>query len=211
MPFSTELFSRLPIVGIMRGLPPEALEPVLNAVRDGGLLNLEITMNSRGAVDQIRAACALTGGALNVGAGTVTDVNLLEQALSAGASYIVTPTTSMTVIECCVQKQVPVFPGAFSPAEIARAWDLGAHLVKVFPADVLGPEYLRRLKTLFPGVGLMPTGGVDLVTLRSFAKAGADAFGVGTPLFRPDRIAAQDWAWLRNQCRAFRNAYETIH
>jgi 2-dehydro-3-deoxyphosphogluconate aldolase / (4S)-4-hydroxy-2-oxoglutarate aldolase len=205
--FSQELFQQLPIVGILRGLPATKLRSVVEAVCGGGLTNLEITMNTPGAADQIRVAREIAGSALNIGAGTVTDLRLLEDALSAGASFIVTPTVVVPVIERCGQLKVPVFPGAFSPTEIVRAWELGATMVKIFPAEFLGPAYLRRLKGLLPHLKLMPTGGVDVATLEAYMKAGSDAFGVGSPLFRAERIAAQDWEWLRNQCRAFAGAY----
>jgi 2-dehydro-3-deoxyphosphogluconate aldolase/(4S)-4-hydroxy-2-oxoglutarate aldolase len=206
-PFSTKLFSQLPIVGILRGLPPEKLRPVVEAVREGGLTNLEITMNTPGAAEQIRAAREIAGNALNIGAGTVTNLQSLEDALAAGASFIVTPTLVPAVIARCVQLKAPVFPGAFSPTEIQSAWELGATMVKIFPADALGPGYLRSLKAPLPHLKLMPTGGVDVTTLAAYAQAGADAFGVGSPLFRAERIAADDWEWLRNQCRAFAEAY----
>jgi 2-dehydro-3-deoxyphosphogluconate aldolase/(4S)-4-hydroxy-2-oxoglutarate aldolase len=208
--FSSELLEQMPIVGILRGLPPDKLRPVVEAIRDGGLTNLEVTMNTPGAAEQIRAARDLAGGSLNVGAGTVTDLGRLEEALAAGASFIVTPTLSEPVIHRCIQLGVPVFPGALSPGEVMRAWEVGATMVKVFPADAYGPEYLARLKGLSPDLRLMPTGGVDVTTLESYARAGADAFGVGSPLFRAERIAAADWDWVREQARAFANAYRKI-
>ena len=207
--FSTGRFEELPIIGILRGLHPNALQPVVEAVREGGLANLEFTMNTPGAAEQIRVACEIAGPNLNIGAGTVTDLRILDEARGAGASFIVTPTLAPAVIERCLQDHVPIFPGALTPTEIQRAWELGATVVKVFPADVLGPGYFRRLKECLSHVRLMPTGGVDVNTLAVYAKAGASAFGVGTPLFRADRIAAQDWDWLRNQCRAFAQAYRT--
>jgi 2-dehydro-3-deoxyphosphogluconate aldolase/(4S)-4-hydroxy-2-oxoglutarate aldolase len=201
--FSQDLFEQLPIVGILRGFPENILESVIQSVLAGGLANLEITMNSPAAAAQIRHAIACGGTRLNTGAGTVTNRKLLTDALDAGAGFIVTPTVATEVIRECVALGVPVFPGAFSPSEIMTAWDLGATMVKVFPADQLGPSYLRSLKAPLPGVRLMPTGGVDLTNLREFKLAGADAFGIGSPLFQPDRIAAADWTWLTNRCRAF--------
>ena len=206
-PFSQQLFQQLPIVGILRGLSASSLRSVVEAVCDGGLTNLEITMNTPGAAEQIQVAREIAGSALNIGAGTVTDLRLLEDALSAGASFIVTPTVVVPVIERCGQLKVPVFPGAFSPTEIVRAWELGATMVKIFPAEFPGPPYLRSLKAPLPHLKLMPTGGVDVATLEAYAKAGADAYGVGSPLFRAERMAAQDWEWLRNQCRAFAGVY----
>lgn len=204
--FSSELFQALPIVGIMRGVPSEMLPPLLEAAREGGLTNVEITMNTPGAAEQIRVACDILGSRVNVGAGTVTSVALLESALEAGAGFIVTPTLAVPVIERCVRLGVPVFPGAFSPSEIFRAWEMGATMVKVFPADSLGPGYLRSLKAALPSLRLMPTGGVDLSTVQSYRASGADAFGIGSPLFRPDRILASDWPWIRTQCELFSQA-----
>ena len=209
VPFSSELFQRLPLVGILRGLQSDQLRPVVEAARAGGLLNLEITMNTPGAAAQILAARQMAGDALNIGAGTVTNLVLLEEAIEAGASFIVTPTLELPVLERCVQLRIPVFPGALSPTEIVQAWRKGATMVKVFPADAVGPAYIRSLKGPLPNVRLMPTGGVDLDTLKAYSKAGADAFGVGGPLFRADRIAAGDWEWLRRQCRAFVDACRT--
>src|SRR5687768_15355833 len=119
--FSTNLFNQLPVVGILRGLPMEMIRPVVEAIRDGGLTNLEITMNTAGAAEQIRTANEFSAGALNIGAGTVTDLSLLEKALKAGATFIVTPTVAAQVIERCVELKVPVFPGGFSPTEIKQA------------------------------------------------------------------------------------------
>lgn len=206
-PFSKTLFERLPVVGILRGLPPEKLRSVVEASMAGGLTNLEITMNTVGAADQIRAAREIAGGAMNIGAGTVTSLQLLDEALAAGAGFVVTPTIGPGVIQRCVELKVPVFPGAFSPTEIQQAWDLGATMVKIFPADVFGPGYIRSLKAPLPHLKLMPTGGVDVTTLAAYAQAGADAFGVGSPLFRAECIAANDWDWVREQCRAFAAAY----
>lgn len=206
--FSKALFESVPIVGILRGLDARWLAPVVQAVGEGGLKNLEITMNTSGATDQIKAAVAMAGARMNIGAGTVTTLALLEQALEAGATFVVTPIVREDVILRCVDLGVPVFPGAFTPTEIARAWELGAAAVKVFPAEVLGPAYIRSVKAPLGGVRLMPTGGVDLDTLPEYHRAGAEAFGVGTPLFRASRIAEGDWAWLRQQAAAFVEALQ---
>lgn len=201
--FSHSQLQRVPVVGILRGVPLGSIESLVRAVIDGGLTTLEITMNSASALEQIRQASAVAGGALNIGAGTVLSVEMLEEALKAGATFIVTPVVNEDVIRRCVALKVPVFPGAFTPTEILRAWDAGATLVKVFPAEILGPTFIKSVKAPLPHVKLMPTGGVDLESLDAFQKAGADAFGVGSPLFKPDRIAASDWSWVRAQCHAF--------
>lgn len=206
-PFRKDLFEQRPIVGILRGFPLEMVEPLVEAVRDGGLTSLEVTMNSVGAAEQIRRAIAVGENRMNIGAGTVTTLDRLEEALEAGANFIVTPTLVLPVIARCVELKVPVFPGAFTPSEISLAWDLGATLVKVFPAEVLGPAFLRAVKAPLPHIRLMPTGGVDLHTIGAYLQAGADAVGIGSPLFKADRVACCDWHWLRDRAAAFVEAY----
>ena len=205
-------FYSLPLIGILRGCEPEHLLHIIEAVRGGGMRYLEITMNSCGAEDQIRAANRLSEGELTIGAGTVTSRKLLDRALAAGASFIVTPCVARDVIEYCDDAGLPIFPGALTPTETYTAWETAPNLipaVKIFPADNLGPDYIRALKAPFPSIPLMPTGGVDLQTLPQFINAGADAFGIGSPLFRKDRIEARNWPWLENQVRAFVDAYQS--
>jgi len=202
-PFNDTLFRSMPIVGILRFFPRDQVEHLVPAVVDGGLVNLEVTLNSPGAADLIRLTRDLLGPRGNVGAGTVTSMQGLDLALEAGASFIVTPVVLPEVIRACVERGVPVMPGAMTPTEIFTAWNLGASLVKVFPADQLGPGHLRALKAPFPEIRLMPTGGVTVETLPAFRDAGADAFGVGSPLFDPRQVAAGNWDWFRQRASRF--------
>lgn len=198
----------LPIIGILRGFStPQAAQTVRAAIR-GGLKNLEITMGSDCAVEQIREARTIAETRMTIGAGTVLNLAALENALNAGAEFIVTPIANLDVIQECVRRNVPVFPGAFTPTEIVRAWEAGASVVKIFPAETLGPNYIKALKAPFPNIKLMPTGGVDLKTLSAFVKAGADAFGVGSPMFDRARIESGDWNWVEARCRAFVREYQ---
>ena len=130
-------------------------------------------------------------------------MELLDEAVTAGANFIVTPTVNREVLRECGRRGLAVFPGAFSPTEVLEAWELGAAMVKVFPADAGGPAYLRAIRGPFPQIRLLPTGGVDLQTGREFLKAGASGLGVGSPLFNKPRIDAGDWAWLRDQTASF--------
>jgi 2-dehydro-3-deoxyphosphogluconate aldolase/(4S)-4-hydroxy-2-oxoglutarate aldolase len=202
-PFNDTLFRSMPIVGILRFFPRDQVEHLVPAVVDGGLVNLEVTLNSPGAADLIRLTRDLLGPRGNVGAGTVTSMQGLDLALEAGASFIVTPVVLPEVIRACVERGVPVMPGAMTPTEIFTAWNLGASLVKVFPADQLGPGHLRAVKAPFPEIRLMPTGGVTVETLPAFRDAGADAFGVGSPLFDPRQVAAGNWDWFRQRASRF--------
>ncbi|HEY6228882.1 MAG TPA: bifunctional 4-hydroxy-2-oxoglutarate aldolase/2-dehydro-3-deoxy-phosphogluconate aldolase [Verrucomicrobiae bacterium] len=201
--------STLAVVGILRGFTTSQVIEIVKAALRGGLRNLEITMGSAETPQQIQEARQIAGDGMCVGAGTVLNLELLEKALAAGASFVVTPVLNDEVIEECVRRKIPVFPGAYSPTEILRAWELGATMVKVFPAETLGPSYIKALKAPLPQVKLMPTGGVDLKMLAAYKKAGADGFGVGSPLFDRARVEAGDWNWVEAQCRAFVDAYSS--
>ena len=205
--FNEELFKELPVVAILRFFTLAEVEKLVPASMAGGLRNLEVTMNTPDAAEVIRLTCELVGRQGNVGAGTVTTLEELELALSAGASFIVTPAVLPEVIQACVQRNVPVMPGAMTPTEVLMAWRLGAKLVKIFPADQLGPAHLKALKAPFPQIPLMPTGGVTVETLPEFKKAGADAFGVGGSLFDPKQVATGNWNFFREEASRFAHAY----
>jgi 2-dehydro-3-deoxyphosphogluconate aldolase/(4S)-4-hydroxy-2-oxoglutarate aldolase len=207
MSFNDALFKKLPVVGILRFFKRAEVEKLVPASIEGGLCNIEVTMNTAGAEELIRLTADLVGGKGNVGAGTVTTVETLDKALKAGATFIVTPAVVPDVIKACVERKIPVMPGAMTPTEILTAWRLGATMVKVFPADQLGPGHIKALKAPFPEIPLMPTGGVTVETLPAFKKAGADAFGVGGPLFDPKQVAAGNWGWFREQAARFAAAY----
>jgi len=207
MSFNDALFKKLPVVGILRFLKRAEVEKLVPASLEGGLCNIEVTMNTAGAEDLIRLTSDLVGAKGNVGAGTVTTIETLDRAIKAGATFIVTPAVVPDVIQACVQRKIPVMPGAMTPTEILGAWRLGATMVKVFPADQLGPGHIKAVKAPFPEIPLMPTGGVTVETLPAFKKAGADAFGVGGPLFDPKQVAAGNWGWFREQAASFAQAY----
>ncbi len=167
-------------------------------------------MNTPGATAQIRAAVTSANNRLAVGAGTVTSLPELHEAHAAGASFIVTPVVVPEVIVECVRLGLPVFPGAFTPTEIHQAHRLGATMVKLFPANRLGPAYVRDLKAPLSSIPLLATGGITPESLPEYRRAGADGFGLGNPLLEPDRLNAGDWEWLRARathfCTVWRNS-----
>jgi 2-dehydro-3-deoxyphosphogluconate aldolase/(4S)-4-hydroxy-2-oxoglutarate aldolase len=194
--FSWDLFEKAPIVGIVRNLSMEAVKQILPVYRAAGLTTIEITMNTLGAADIIRYALANEQEGLNIGAGTVCTKEDLEEALDAGAQFIVTPVLNKKVIKSCVKKGVPIFPGAYTPSEIYSAWSLGAKVVKVFPATALGPEYIKDLRGPMNELKLLPTGGVGLENMNEFLRAGATGLGIGGQLFDKKLIDNQDWDGL---------------
>lgn len=206
--FQSDLFQQFPVVGILRGFRLDTVCRITETVLKNGLLNLEITMNTKWATEQIKKVKSMVGDQMNIGAGTVLSIDDLESALEAGAEFIVTPVVNEEIIKRCRQLSVPIFPGAYSPSEIERAWNAGADMVKLFPADLLGPAYLKSVKAPLPEIRMMPTGGIGLNNLSDYRKAGADGYGVGSPLFQKERMENEDWVWLGQQVRSFKAFFE---
>lgn len=201
-PFSWPLFAQSPVVGIVRHLTAAEVAQILPIFVDSGLTTIEITMNTPGAGAMIRDAVNRYPTQLNIGAGTVRTLADLDAALLAGAQFIVTPTLNIAVIKWCVAQNVPIFPGAFTPTEIEKAYNLRASMVKVYPAGVLGPDYIRDVKAPLSDIKLLPTGGIGLENLSAFMRAGADGVGMGSQLFDKSLIRGQDWARLGSHFRA---------
>ncbi len=194
--FSWNGFSKVPIVGIIRNLSFDTIEKILPIYLSAGLTTIEITMNTQAAEEIIRFAADKYKGQLNVGAGTVCNTDELDQAIRAGSQFIVTPILDPDVVRTCVSKNIPVFPGAYTPTEIYQAWKLGASMVKVYPATSLGPEYIKDVKAPLNKIKLMPTGGINLDNIQTFIKAGADGLGIGSQLFDKTLIKDQNWEGL---------------
>src|SRR5260221_9713777 len=172
----------LGIVAVIRLKDPAKLRAVVDALAEGGVRALEVTMTVPGAVELIRAlAPALPDGFL-LGAGTVTDAATARAVIDAGASFVVGPVFRPEVIAVCHERDVAAMPGCFSPTEILAAHECGADIVKVFPATLLGPQYLRDVRAPLPQVKLMPTGGVTLDNVGDWLRAGAVAVGLGSAL-----------------------------
>ncbi|NGF56402.1 bifunctional 4-hydroxy-2-oxoglutarate aldolase/2-dehydro-3-deoxy-phosphogluconate aldolase [Parapedobacter sp. SGR-10] len=206
--FNAELFDQLPVVGILRDVSMEDAARILPLYVEAGFTTIEVPINCDNAEQLIQYIVSNCGDRLNVGAGSVIDVSDLDKALGAGACFIVTPVVDEEVISSCVGQGIPVFPGAFSPTEIAKAWKLGATMVKVFPADELGIGYIKALKAPLKGIKLLPTGGISIDNARSYFKAGAQGVGVSTGLFKSELIRNKDWDRLRAHFVAFYQAVQ---
>lgn len=196
--FSWDRYYQMPLIGIMRNIPPQHTQKLVNLYLDAGLTTLEVTMNSRSAAESIAAMVSEFGNRANIGAGTVCTKDDLEQAVGAGAQFIVTPIVNDDVIKACVRAKIPVFPGAFSPTEIYKAWKLGATMVKVFPATKLGPEFIKDVLAPLNQVKLIPTGGISLNNLMDYFKAGAQGVGIGSEIFPNQLIRNEQWSELSN-------------
>ncbi len=185
------------IVAIIRSTSHEQLVEVARALCDGGIDVVEITLTVPHALEIIAAVRKALGRQVLLGAGTVLDAETARAALLAGAEFLVSPTVNTDVVKLCNRYGKMVLPGAFSPTEILAAWEAGADIVKVFPADVGGPNYLKAVHGPLPQVRLLPTGGVNLNTISAFLKAGACAVGLGSALVEPAAVAAGDMARIR--------------
>jgi 2-dehydro-3-deoxyphosphogluconate aldolase / (4S)-4-hydroxy-2-oxoglutarate aldolase len=191
------------IVAVVRSQDSAQLVEVVRALADGGVTVAEITMTVPGALDIIKQTRAALGDRVLLGAGTILDPETCRAALLAGAEYIVAPTVNLDVIKLCQRYDKLVMPGAFTPTEILAAWEAGADIVKVFPADVVGPAFFKAIKGPLPQIRVMPTGGVDLTTAASFLKAGACCLGVGSMLVDPALVAARNFDRIRELAKQY--------
>jgi len=191
------------IVAVVRTAESQQLVEVARALADGGVTVVEITMTVPGALEIIRQVRQTLGDRILLGAGTVLDAETARAVLLAGAEYIVAPTVNLEVIRLCQRYDKLVMPGAFTPTEILGAWEAGADIVKVFPAEVVGPAYFKAVRGPLPQVRLMPTGGVDLGTAAAFLKAGACCLGIGGQLVEPRAVAERNFERIRDLARQY--------
>jgi 2-dehydro-3-deoxyphosphogluconate aldolase/(4S)-4-hydroxy-2-oxoglutarate aldolase len=173
----------LGLVPVVRAQSADEAVQAIDAILEGGVDVLEVTMTVPDAVPLIEKIARRFGDSAVIGAGTVIDAETARACILAGAQFIVAPTTSVETIACCRRYSVPVLPGALTPTEVLAAWQAGADMVKVFPCSAVGgASYIKALKAPLPQVELVPTGGVNLETAADFIKAGASALGLGSDL-----------------------------
>ncbi len=190
------------IIALIRADGPESLLDCSRALSAGGLNAIELTMTTPGAIALVTEVSRKLPGVM-LGLGTVLDADTARAGVAAGAQFIVTPAVRPGVIMACRELGVPVFAGALTPTEIAAASDLGADLIKIFPAEFFGPAYIKSLRAVFPQLNFLPTGGVTTRTLGDFLKAGAFATAAGSALVEPAALKARDWVAVTARAREF--------
>ena len=182
----TEVIEKIKQIGVLpviRANSEREARQVVDAIKNGGITTIEVTMTVPNAVSLIENLVKDYGDTLLVGAGTVLTKEIAAQCLAAGAKFIISPTLNLGTIEFCNEQEIVVIPGAMTPTEILTAWSAGADFVKVFPASAVGgASFLKAVKAPLPQIRLIPTGGVSLDTAAAFIKAGAEAVGVGGEL-----------------------------
>jgi 2-dehydro-3-deoxyphosphogluconate aldolase/(4S)-4-hydroxy-2-oxoglutarate aldolase len=191
------------IVAVVRAPSGDLLADVAQALLAGGVEVMEITFTVPKADKVLERVADRLGDRILLGAGTVLDAETARVALLSGARFIVAPTVNLEVIELCQRYSKLVMPGAMTPTEVLAAWQAGADIVKVFPSEVLGPNYLKALHGPLPQVLLMPTGGVTLETAATFLKCGACALGIGGSLVEAKAVAAGDMRRIESLARQF--------
>ncbi|GAA0614516.1 bifunctional 4-hydroxy-2-oxoglutarate aldolase/2-dehydro-3-deoxy-phosphogluconate aldolase [Virgibacillus siamensis] len=180
------------LVAVVRGANPEDVMPIAEALFDGGIRIMEITMDTPQVESVIRELNKAFDGEMVVGAGTVLDPESAQTAIMAGAKFIFSPTVNTETIKMTKRYGVVSIPGALTPTEILTAYEHGADLIKVFPASVMGPGYLKDVHGPMPHVPLMPTGGVNVSNVREYFEKGAVAAGLGSALVRTDSPLTND-------------------
>jgi 2-dehydro-3-deoxyphosphogluconate aldolase / (4S)-4-hydroxy-2-oxoglutarate aldolase len=171
------------IVPVVRTPSAESAIKSIEAIYRGGVRAAEITMTVPGAIKAIEKLADQFGDKIVLGAGTVLDPETARVSMLAGAQFFVTPTLKLATIEMAKRYSKAICPGALTPTEVLTAWEAGADVVKVFPANAVGgPKYIKALKGPLPQIEMIPTGGVNLETAGEFLKAGACAVAVGGEL-----------------------------
>ena len=197
----TAQIEALGVVAVIRLKDPATLRAVVDAMAQGGVRALEVTMTVPRAVDLIRELAPTLPGDFLLGAGTVTDVATALAVIDAGASFVVGPVFRPDVIAACHERDVAALPGCFSPTEILAAHESGADIVKLFPATALGPQFIRDVRAPLPQVKLMPTGGVTLDNAGDWIRAGAVAVGLGSALLDAKAIEGGRWSVITDNAR----------
>ncbi|MEV8539607.1 bifunctional 4-hydroxy-2-oxoglutarate aldolase/2-dehydro-3-deoxy-phosphogluconate aldolase [Streptomyces sp. NPDC051572] len=191
---------RTGVVAVLRADSPEYQLPAARTLLDVGLVCLELTLTTPGALQVLEQLRGELGKDADLGVGSVRTAEQARLSLDAGADFLVSPGFSAAVVEEARQAGVPVYPGGLTPTELAACWDAGATAVKLFPASTVGPAHLKAFTDPFPDVRVMPTGGIDIDDVEAWIRAGAMAVGLGGALSK-DALAGGDLGELAHRAR----------
>lgn len=191
------------IIAVIRAPNRESVLPLGEALLKGGVRNLEITMSTPEAIEAIKDARREFGSDALVGVGTVLTKEVLHKAVTAGSEFLVTPILKPEFVDLCHRDGVPVMLGAYTPTEAQVAHESGADYIKIFPADTLGPSYIKSIRAPMPHLNIVPTGGVNLDTAETFLEAGCKALGVGSSLVSSKWINERSWDKISATAKSF--------
>ena len=188
-------------VAVIRVKEPDKLKKVIEAIHAGGVSVAEITMTVPNAIQLIEKMNEELDDEIIIGVGSVLNAVVAENAIKAGAKYVVSPILKKEIIDTAHKYNIPAMPGCFTPTEIQYAFELGADIIKVFPADVVGMEFFKAILAPMPHLKLMPTGGVTLTNAGNWLKAGACAVGIGSALLDKEAIKSENYSKLTDNAR----------
>ena len=189
------------VVAVIRLRDAAKLRAVVDALAAGGVRAVEVTMTVPNAIGLIREIAGSLPAGFLLGAGTVTDGDTARAVIDAGAQFVVSPVFRQEVLRACQERDIAVMPGCFSPTEILAAHDAGADIIKVFPATMLGPQFIRDVRAPLPQVKLMPTGGVTIENAGEWIRAGAVAVGIGSALVDAGAIDRGEFGVITDKAR----------
>ena len=213
MPAKSDIIQRLVnpgIIAVVRAQSRDQVLPLSEALIAGGVIAIEITMTTPSAIEAIRDANRELGTRGLIGVGTVLDVDTCQAAIDAGAQYVVSPITRPALIGVAHAAGKPIMLGAYTPTEAQLAHEAGSDFIKIFPADGLGPNYIKALRAPLPHLKIVPTGGVDLKTASDFLKAGCVALGVGSSLVSAKILQDRNWPELTRLAKEFVSIVQTF-
>jgi len=196
------------VVAVLRAHAAEHVQPVVETLAEAGLTCLELTFTIPGMPSVLARLASHMPSGVTIGAGTVTTMAQARAALDAGAAFLVSPVLCADVLAYALDREVPCYPGAWTPTEVATAWRMGASAVKLFPAGTGGVAHLRHLREPFGDIPFVPTGGVDAASAAAYLEAGAIAVGVGGRLIG-DALTGGDLTALAARARQFMAALPT--
>ncbi|MBC8097012.1 MAG: bifunctional 4-hydroxy-2-oxoglutarate aldolase/2-dehydro-3-deoxy-phosphogluconate aldolase [Akkermansiaceae bacterium] len=191
------------IIAVVRAQKAEQVIPLSEALIAGGVIAIEITMTTPNAIAAIREASEKLGQRALIGVGTVLDVETCRAAIEAGAEFVVSPICRLSLIPIAQAAQRPIMLGSYTPTEAQLAHEAGSDFIKIFPADTLGPNYIKALKAPLPHLNLVPTGGVDAGNVADWFKAGVAAVGAGSSLVSAKILTEAAWPELTRRAQEF--------
>ena len=189
------------VIAVLRVKEADKLKKIIEAIYKGGITAVEITMTVPNAIKLIEKMSEELNKNIVLGVGSVLNKSIAEDAIKAGAKYVVSPVLKKEIIETSHKYNVPAMPGCFTPTEIQTAYEYGADIIKVFPADVVGMAFFKSVLAPLPHLKLMPTGGVNLTNACDWLKAGACAVGIGSALLDKKAIAEENYSVLTQNAK----------
>lgn len=198
------------LIAILRGIESFSICAVVETLKNAGVQLVEVTLDTPDALISIGKLSKQFEDSLFIGAGTVLDRETADAAIAEGARFVLAPTLSSEMINCCRRKDILPIPGVFTPGEIHLAQCAGSEIVKIFPAGILGTSYIQQMRSLFPGLAILAVGGIDLKNAASFIHAGAAGLGIGSQLAGPDMAAPENLRLLKARAADYLDAVRAV-